>query len=529
MLRRNLFAPMARGFFGTILLCSLNTGAFSQATDRDLVLQKLGQPREMVNSLPSAVRLNVIEAKLEQILPAIEYPWAFEFLNESEILLTQHGGTLSRISLKTGSVTHIQGLPTIATGTGQMGLFDVELHPNFKKNNLIYLSYAKPHSSSNQYSVIEVAAARLQGGNLVDLRPLLNYDRYSWSPSNFGGALEFDQNGYLYITVGDRAEDTGSTRLGSHLEGKLLRVMANGQAPPSNPFIDSDEYDPRIFSVGLRNAQGLHYDYEADLLVEAEHGPRGGDEINIMKPGRDYGYPTVTYGAYYADAKPFGKGTHLEGTDQPIFYFLPSIAASKIMIYRGEMFPEWHGDIFVTALGGQHVAKLDLDGNIVRSSHGMLEEVGGRIRDIKEAPDGSLYILSQTHGLKRLYRDHLPSIVKPREAPDGKIEPPMSRDMLSDAPFLVREPADQASDHPGKRPYVWACGGCHDPGAGSAPSLGNADEWRLIMAQNPRVTRDHVMFGYKSMPARGFCNTCRPDELFDAVGYMFEEAAKNFD
>jgi cytochrome c5 len=192
------------------------------------------------------------------------------------------------------------------------------------------------------------------------------------------------------------------------------------------------------------------------------------------------------------------------------------------------MFPEWQGDVFVTALGGQHVAKLDLDGDIVRASHGMLEEVGGRIRDIKEASDGSLYILSQTHGLRRLYRDYLPNTVKPRIAADGKIEPPMGKDMLSDAPFLVRDPADQASDHPGKLPYIWACGGCHDSGAGSAPTLGNADEWRAIMAQNPRVTRDHVMFGYRAMPARGFCNTCRPSELFDAVGYMFEEAAKNF-
>jgi len=345
--------------------------------ERDAIVLTLGTSRPEPVSLPSISRVNVRDAKLEPVLPRLKYPWAFEFINESEILLTQHAGKLLRIDLNSGVSQAVRGLPDIAVGTGQMGLLEVPLHPEFASNQRIYLSYAKPYEGSNRYSVLEVVTAVLSGRQLVDVKPLLNYDRYSWVPSNFGGAITFDDEGYLYVTVGDRGEETGATRRGDSLEGKVLRLTDLGEVPTDNPYVGVEGYDPRIFAAGLRNAQGLAFDSPTGMLVEVEHGPLGGDEVNVIEAGHDYGFPTVSYGGYYADARPFGQGTHAEGTEQPIFYFLPSIAASKVMIYRGSMLPEWNGHIFVTALAGQHVAKLDLDGSVVRSSYSILQEVGG--------------------------------------------------------------------------------------------------------------------------------------------------------
>ena len=492
--------------------------------ERDALVLTLGTSRPESVDLPSVSRVNVRDARLEPVLPRVRYPWAFEFINESEILLTQHAGKLLHVDLSSGVSKAIEGLPDIAGGTGQMGLLDVALHPDFKSNRRIYLSYAKPYEGSDRYSVLEVVTAVLSGDQLTDTRTLLNYDRYSWAPSNFGGAMTFDDKEYLYVTVGDRGEETGATRRGDRLEGKVLRVTDLGDVPSDNPFVGVEGYDPRVYAVGLRNAQGLVFDSPTGMLVEVEHGPLGGDEVNVIEAGQDYGFPTVSYGGYYADARPFGQGTHAEGTEQPIFYFLPSIAASKVMIYRGPMFPEWNGHIFVTALAGQHVAKLDLDGSVVRSTYAILQEVGGRIRDIKEAPDGSIYILSQTHGLKRLFRPGPPPFSRPRVAPDSSIPPPIQHEDLSNDPFFVRNADSMSVPHPGKALYILACSGCHDPGASAAQDLGDFAAWEPIMRQAPAVTREHVIFGYGDMPPWGFCNSCPIQDVYNAIGYMFEEA-----
>ena len=503
---------------------SVSRSASDKEQERDALVLTLGTSRPVQINIPSVFRLNVRDAKLEQVLAPMNYPFAFEFVSESEALITLHSGSLLRANLVTGASKEISGLPEIAVGTGQMGLLDIELHPDFTTNRRIYLSYAKPYQNSPRYSVLEVSTGILVGNQLVDMTPLLNYDRYSWAPSNFGGALEFGGDGNLYVTFGDRGEESGATRRGDSLEGKVLRVTDTGAVPSDNPFIGVDGYDPRIYAVGLRNAQGLFFDAHSGLLLEAEHGPLGGDEVNIIEAGKDYGFPTVSYGGYYADGRPFGLGTHAEGTTQPIFYFLPSIAASKVTIYRGDMFPEWDGDVLVTALAGQHVAKLDLDGKLVRSSYPLLAEVGGRIRDIKVAPDGSIFILSQTHGLKRLYREAPPQYMRPRNALDASVPPPIRRSDLGNEPFLVREVGERAVTHPGKALYILACSGCHDSGLTPAQDLGDREAWAPILAQEPVVTREHVIFGHGDMPAMGFCNSCPIPDIYLAIGYMLEEA-----
>jgi glucose/arabinose dehydrogenase/cytochrome c5 len=462
--------------------------------------ENLGIAPEYTGQLNSLSLVNVRDATLEQVLPPLNYPWAFEFINDHEILLTRIEGELLRIDLNTGLQTAMEGLPEIGKGFTQIGLLDIELDPNFISNQRIYFSFAKPHPESNKYHATEVATGVLVDNKMTQLKILLNSEEYGWAPSNFGGALEFDDNGLLYISIGDRGEDILSQRP-DHIEGKILRINKDGSTPEDNPFINSNGYDPRIYVMGVRNAQGLEFDAATGLMFESEHGPLGGDEINIIERGVNYGWPTISYGNNYATTKPMGIGTHNKGMEQPIFYFLPSIATSAIAVYRGEMFSEWDGDILVGALRGEHIVKLDFDQGRVRSSEAILAEVGGRIRDIEIAADGSIYILSQTTGLYRLYRKA------------GATE----TDTAS---------SDKPDEHPGKESYELVCSGCHSAGVSGAPVFGNYAQWKPIMAQPLEVTKEHVFNGYNEMPERGLCYICPDEQMMDMIDYMFT-AARN--
>lgn len=495
-----------------------------ELSDKDNAVANLGIAPEYSGVLASLSLLNVRDAVLELVLPPIGYPWAFEFIGESEILLTQHNGDLSRFNLETGRRTLISGLPDIGQGYDQIGLMDVAIHPDFESNQRIYISFAKPHPEAPTYHMTEVATGILDGDQLKDVKTLLNSDNYGWAPSNFGGALAFDDNGNLYVTIGDRGEDLLSQR-GDRLEGKVLRIAADGSVPPDNPFVDHPDYDPRVYAVGVRNSQGLHFDVVSGQLFSSDHGPLGGDEINIIKPGRNYGWPDIGYGANYNTALPMGKGTHRDDVEQPVFYFLPSIAVSPLVVYRGDMFAEWDGDILVGALRGEHVAKLDYDDGVVRSAKDILQEVGGRIRDIKVAEDGSIYILSQTSGLHRLF--------KPEFDPDQAASASQgSAAGASNTPQPIPSSIPVAHDdpdapHPGKQYYDIICSGCHDTGALGAPVLGDYEAWQPIMAQPESVTIERLLNGYNDMPERGSCYFCSNFGLVQMTGYMFHEAQKN--
>ena len=469
------------------------------SVEPELTPAKLGVAPQYEGSLNSLSLVNIRDAILERIVPPLDYAWAFEFISNNEILLTQLGGQLLRINLDTGEQIPIQGLPDIGRSFTQIGLLDIELDPDFTHNQRIYFSYAKPHPESDKYHLTEVATGVLVGDALTELTTLINSKDYGWSPSNFGGALEFDDAGYLYVTMGDRGEDVLSQRP-DHLEGKILRINRDGSVPDDNPFVNSAGYDPRIYATGVRNPQGLQFDAATGLLFESEHGPLGGDEINIIKRGANYGWPVISYGNNYATTQPMGIGTHNSGMEQPVFYFLPSIATSAITVYRGAMFSEWNGDILVGALRGEHIAKLDFDQGLVRSSEALLPEVGGRIRDIEVAADGAIYILSQTSGLHRLSRKTV------------------------DAETVTAERSDL---HPGKASYDLVCSGCHNVGVAGAPVLGDLAQWAPIVAQPLSVTKDHVFNGYNAMPERGLCYICSDEQLMDMIDYMLGAAQEN--
>lgn len=491
---------------------------------RDDTIAKLGIVKPYTGSLTSLSLLNIRDAKLERILPPLDYPWAFEFINSGEILLTQNNGNLLRINLASGEKAQIKGLPEIGSGFDQIGLMDVELHPEFSSNGRLYLSFAKPNPLAPKYHMTEVVTGILRGNEIFELQTLINGDHYGWAASNFGGALAFDNKNHLYISIGDRGNEILSV-VGDRLEGKILRLQDDGSTPDDNPFVGLEGYDPRVYAIGVRNAQGLFFDALTGQLLEAEHGPLGGDEINIIEAGKNYGWPQVSYGNNYSTVKPIGAGTHLEGVEQPVFYFLPSIATSKLMLYRGDMFKEWDGDIFVAALKGEHIAKLDFDTGIVRSSRAILGEVKGRIRDIKQAPDNSIYILSQTSGLYRLFRE-APAASEPSMS-SAKSNPPKGpASSTKDKASLKPSAAPRTGPHPGQQYYNLVCAGCHDDGSMGAPLLGNYEQWKSIIRQPRKLTRDHVMNGYNAMPERGLCFSCSEFGLMQIVDYMFEQASQ---
>lgn len=480
-------------------------------------MKKLGVAEPYQGELFSLSLLNVRDAKMEQVLPAIEYPWALEFTSPREILLTRHAGLLQRINLDTGEAVTIEGLPAIGSGSDQIGLMDIALHPDFDDNRRLYLSYARENTEVPGYFMTEVATATLQNDALVDLQLLINPEEYGWAPSNFGGALAFDDQGYLYVAIGDRGNEP-LAQSPDRLESKILRLHDDGGVPQDNPFVGQQGYDPRIYAVGVRNVQGLFFDRSTGQLFSVEHGPLGGDEINVITAGSNYGWAKSSYGSNYVTIQPVGEGTHLEGVEQPLFYFLPSLATTKILRYRGEMFPTWKGDLIVANLKARSLVKVDLDGDHVRSSREFLQELEDRIRDIKQGPDGSLYVLTQTKGLFRLYRE-----------PDTEIEtaPETSRKekIREAARSVIALPRQREGVHPGKTYYELVCAGCHDSGALGAPKVGDFDQWRDIVKQPPEVTLERVANGYKAMPPMGMCYACTEYSLMEIVDYMMESSS----
>ena len=249
--------------------------------------------------------------------------------------------------------------------------------------------------------------------------------------------------------------------------------------------------DERIFALGVRNPQGLIVDPVTRLVIAAEHGPLGGDEVNIIEAGQNYGWPVVTYGMSYTK-QAIGTGTHAVGMRQPIFYYLPSEAISPLLMYRGDMFPEWEGDLLLGALRGKQVSRLDLDGQSVRSEYPLLTEIDERVRDLKVAGDGSIYILTEAGRLTRLYR--IPEESVAAEASD---------------PAVI---------------YQLVCSGCHDRGAYQAPTLDDPDAWTAVLAQPIDLTYRHTFEGKGNMPERGLCHICSDDHLRQTVDYLLERA-----
>jgi glucose/arabinose dehydrogenase len=326
--------------------------------------------------------------ELVTVTSGLEHPWGMAFLPDDEILITERPGRLRIVRDGMLDPEPIAGVPPVYA-SGQGGLLDVALDPEFVSNRVIYLSYAAEGDGGNS---TRVARARLEGGRLEDLEVIFRAEPLVNSTYHFGSRLAFDPQGHLLITVGERRDGERAQDLADH-NGSVIRLHPDGRVPDDNPFIGTDGIRPEIFSYGHRNPQGLAIHPETGIPWLHEHGARGGDEVNVVRPGANYGWPVITYGIDYSGA-PIGEGTHKEGMAQPIHYWVPSIAPSGMAFYDGEAFPEWQGDLFVGALRSELLARLELDGEQVVAEERLLEDAIGRIRDVEVGPDGFLYLLT---------------------------------------------------------------------------------------------------------------------------------------
>jgi glucose/arabinose dehydrogenase len=327
----------------------------------------------------------------------LEHPWSLAFLPDGDILVSEREGRLRVIRDGRLQPYPVSGLPEIRDW-GQGGLLDLLPHPDFASNRLLYFSYS---ADIGWGWTTHVARGRFDGAALTDVEVLFQAEPASRGRVHFGSRLAFDGQGYLYVTVGDRGDMDRAQDLGD-LAGKVVRLHDDGRIPADNPFLDTPGARPEIFSYGHRNPQGMAVHPETGEVWTHEHGPRGGDEINILRPGVNYGWPVVTLGIDYTGFT-IGDGlkTHPDMAD-PLYHWTPSIAPSG-MAFASDAFPGWQGDLFVGALAGKHLARLRLEDGKVIEEERLLEDMNRRIRDVRVGPDGALWLLTD-HGSGQVLR-----------------------------------------------------------------------------------------------------------------------------
>ncbi len=327
--------------------------------------------------------------RIASVVEGLQQPWSVAFLPGGRMLITEKAGRLRLVADGKLDPNPIEGTPQV-TVHGQGGLHDVVLHPDFARNSLVYLSYAARGSDGVG---TELARGRLSGHRLENVQVLFRQSPKGSRGQHFGGRIVFDRAGYVYLTLGDRGEMARAQRPDDHA-GSVIRLHDDGRVPQDNPFAGRPGWKPEKFTLGNRNMQGAALHPQTGMLWTHEHGPQGGDEVNVIRAGVNYGWPVITYGVNYGIGTKIGEGTHKPGMAQPLHYWVPSIAPSGMAFYTGERFPRWKGDLFVGALRGQVLVRLKLDGEKVVKEERLLEGVLGRIRDVRAAPDGYIYLLT---------------------------------------------------------------------------------------------------------------------------------------
>jgi len=325
--------------------------------------------------------------RIVTIAEGLEHPWGMAFLPGGDILVTERPGRLRII--RNGQLVGqpIQGVPPVAA-RGQGGLLDVVLHPRFSENRLVYLSYAKAGPDG---ATTAVSRGTLQDDRLTGVQEIFEARAWGQGGQHFGSRLLFDNQGYLYITIGDRGTMNRAQDRSDHA-GTTIRLHDDGRVPQDNPLAGQSGALPEIYSYGHRNAQGMALHPETGRVWQNEHGPRGGDEINVVQPGRNYGWPVITHGVNY-DRTVITRDTAREGMESPLLHWTPSIAPSGMTFYTGDAFPNWRNSVFTGALAGQHLRRSVFDGTRLVSEERLLTDFGRRIRDVREGPDGFLYLL----------------------------------------------------------------------------------------------------------------------------------------
>ena len=329
------------------------------------------------------------DVRIERVMGGLNEPWAVDFLPGGGFLVTERGGTLTRV--EGGEAQRVSGVPDVYD-SGQGGLLDVMIPRDFAESREVFLSYSRPQGGG---AGTALGKGRLSedGTALEGFELLFEMEPGSSGGRHFGSRIVEGPDGLIYLTIGERGDRPSAQDL-SRENGSVVRVTREGEVPQSNPYVGQDGAQPEIWSYGHRNPQGATLDDQGRLWV-VEHGAQGGDELNLIEKGANYGWPVISYGRHYS-GEPIGEGTEKEGMKQPVHYWDPSIAPSGLMIYSGELFPDWEGQFFVGSLKFDMISRLSADGTTELARIETPET--GRVRDIREAPDGSIWFLSVVDG-----------------------------------------------------------------------------------------------------------------------------------
>ena len=344
----------------------------------------------------NAVSPETINYTTEVIVPELNIPWGMVFLSDGSILLTEKEGKL--IHYKDGVKLEIEGLPTVLA-RGQGGLLDIELHPNYKSNGWIYLSYSSPEGEGEGANTA-IMRAKIEGNKLVNSELLYKASPNSRKGQHFGSRLEFDNDGFLYFSVGDRGDRDTNPQDITRDGGKIYRLNDDGSIPEDNPFVNETNAKTAIYSYGHRNPQGMTRHPQTGKIWTHEHGPQGGDEINIIQSGKNYGWPVISYGINYSGTS-FTDLTAKPGMEQPLFYWVPSIAPSGLTFVDSDIYPSWKGNLLVGSLKFQYVERLELKNDKIVKREKIVEGLG-RVRNVKQGPDGFIYVAIEELGIVKI-------------------------------------------------------------------------------------------------------------------------------
>jgi glucose/arabinose dehydrogenase len=333
-----------------------------------------------------------VPARVTAVVGGLNHPWAMAFLPEGGVLITERPGNLRLLRIPGGLSKPLAGVPKVAA-QGQGGLLDVALSPEFAQDRYVYLSYAEADGSKSGTAVGR-GKLSADGSALEDFRVLFRQQPKLSSGLHYGSRLVFDGKGYLYISLGENNQRPTAQDL-DKLQGKVVRLKADGSVPTDNPFVGQAGARPEIWSYGHRNPQGMALNPWSGQLWENEHGPRGGDEINLVQRGKNYGWPLATHGINYSGQPiPEAKGAELPGMEPPLYWWPKSPAISGMAFYNADRFPAWRNSVFIGALANQNLIRLTLDGDRVVAQEWLLTDRKQRIRDVRQGPDGYVYVLT---------------------------------------------------------------------------------------------------------------------------------------
>jgi glucose/arabinose dehydrogenase len=353
------------------------------------VLALMQPGRAAAEAVAQDIRTQYEGIRVVRVAGGLEYPWSVAFLPDGRYLVTERPGRLKLIA--DGRATEISGLPEGLHAHRQGGLLDVVVHPDYASNGWIYFTYSKGDATGTRTAL---GRGRLDGTRLVDVEELFAQDRASEPGRHYGSRIAWLSDGTLLVSIGDRGADPPRAQDPRDHAGKLLRLNADGSVPADNPFVGRDDTHPEVYSLGHRNIQGLVVAPGSDEIWATEHGERGGDELNLVEAGKNYGWPVVSKARQYRTEEKYGEARSRAGYVDPVYEFLPTLAPSGLALVTKDRFPNWRGNLLAGGLGAERIRRVVLEDGVVVHEEELLLQLVGRIRDVREGPDGHIYVLS---------------------------------------------------------------------------------------------------------------------------------------